>query len=80
VAIVPTVALKVAEALVAGTVTDAGTVTAALLLESATALPPVGAAWLRVTVHVLDAPELTLAGLQARVETSVGAARLKVVF
>ena len=41
--IVPAVAAKVVEALLAGTVTDAGTVSTALLLESATALPPVGA-------------------------------------
>ena len=43
VVIVPTVAVKVVEVLLAGTVIDAGTVSAALLLESATALPPVGA-------------------------------------
>jgi hypothetical protein len=43
VVIVPTVAVKVVEALLAGTVTDAGTVSAVLLLDSATALPPVGA-------------------------------------
>ena len=43
VVIVPTVAVKVVEVLLAGTVTDAGTVSAVLLLESATALPPVGA-------------------------------------
>jgi hypothetical protein len=44
VVIVPTVALKVVEALFAGTVTDTGTVSAALLLESPTVLPPLGAA------------------------------------
>jgi hypothetical protein len=44
VVIVPTVALKVIEALFAGTVTDTGTVSAALLLESPTVLPPLGAA------------------------------------
>jgi hypothetical protein len=76
-ATVPAVALKAAELLLAGTVTDVGTLRDALLLESATALPLVGAAWLRVTVHVLDAPELTLAGLQARVETIAGAIRLR---
>jgi len=43
VVIVPRVAVKVVEALLAGTVADAGTVSAELLLESATALPPVGA-------------------------------------
>jgi len=46
-------------------------VSAALLLESATLLPPDGAAWFRVTVHVLAAPEVTLVGLQAREDTTV---------
>jgi len=41
---VPAVALNVAEAAPAATVTDAGTVSAVLLLARATALPPVGAA------------------------------------
>jgi hypothetical protein len=40
----PTVAVNNAEALLASTVRDAGTVIAGLLLESATVLPPVGAA------------------------------------
>jgi hypothetical protein len=39
-----TMALNCAEVLLAGTVTDAGTVNAALLLERPTVLPPVGAA------------------------------------
>jgi len=42
--IVATVAEKIAEELLAGTVTDAATGSAVLLLESATELPPVGAA------------------------------------
>jgi hypothetical protein len=33
-----------------------------------------------VTVQVLEAPELTLVGLQAKLETRVGATRLKVAF
>lgn len=41
--IVPTVAVNVAELLFAATVTDAGTVRAALLSDKATTLPPVGA-------------------------------------
>jgi hypothetical protein len=77
-AIVPTVAVKVAEVLFAGTVTDTGIVRAALLLESPTVLPPVGAAWVRVAVQVVVAPEFTLVGLQAKAETSVGAIRLRV--
>ena len=44
VAMVATVAEKVAEVLFAGTVTDAATGNAVLLLESATVLPPLGAA------------------------------------
>ena len=78
VVMVPRLAVKVVEVLLAGTVTEAGTLSAVLLLERATALPPVGAAWFRVTVQVVDAPEFTLVGLQASVETSTGATRLKV--
>jgi hypothetical protein len=44
VVIVPRLAVKVAEMLLAGTVTDAGTVNAVLLLESPTVLPPEPAA------------------------------------
>ncbi len=40
----PRLAVKVADRLPAGTVTEAGTVSAALLLESPTALPPEAAA------------------------------------
>ena len=40
VAMLPRLAVKVAEVLLAGTVTDAGTVSAVLLLESPTVLPP----------------------------------------
>jgi hypothetical protein len=78
VVIVAAVAVKVAEVLFAGTVTDAGTVSAVLLLESPTALPPAGAAWLRVTVHVALAPEFTLVGLQTKAETSEEATKLNV--
>ena len=44
VVMVPRLAVKVVEALFAGTVTAAGTVSAVLLLESPTALPPLGTA------------------------------------
>ena len=44
VVMVPRLAVKVAEVLLAGTVTDAGTVSAVLLLESPTVLPPEPAA------------------------------------
>ena len=44
VVMVPRLAVNVAEVLLAGTVTDAGTVNAVLLLESPTVLPPEPAA------------------------------------
>jgi hypothetical protein len=44
VVMVPRLAVNVAEVLLAGTVIDAGTVNAVLLLESPTVLPPDGAA------------------------------------
>ena len=44
VVMVPRLAVNVAEVLLAGTVIDAGTVNAVLLLKSPTALPPDGAA------------------------------------
>ncbi len=47
------VALKVAVVDPADTVTDAGTVSNALLLDSVTVDPPVGAVCVSVTVHVL---------------------------
>ena len=51
----PAVALKVAVVAPAATVTEAGTVSRALLLASVTLVPPVGAAWVTVTVQVLTA-------------------------
>jgi hypothetical protein len=74
---VPALAAKVAEVAVAAMVSEAGTVNEELLPETATTVPPAGAGWFRVTVHVVEAPELTLVGLQAREETSMGATRFK---
>jgi hypothetical protein len=74
--IVPAVAVNVAEVPLAGTVTDAGTVSEALLSERATLDPPAGAALFRVTVQVVEAPEFTLVGLHAKLETKIGATRL----
>jgi hypothetical protein len=57
----------------AATVTDAGTVAAAvLLLVSVTTVPPVGAGPVRVTVPVLFVPPVTEVGLAVRVESAVG--------
>jgi hypothetical protein len=74
---VPAVAVKEADVAPAVAITETGMVSEALLSESATTVPPVGADWFRLTVQVVEAPELTL-GLHARAETA-GATRLKVV-
>src|ERR1700678_143502 len=59
------VALKVAEVAPAATVTDAGTVSVELVLVRVTVAPPVGAAWVKVTVQVLEELGPRLTGLQA---------------
>ena len=67
----PAVAVNTVELAAAGTVTVAGTGSAVVLLEaSVTALPPVGAGRLNVTVHVVAAPETTLAGVHASDDTA----------
>jgi hypothetical protein len=68
--------LKLAEVAAAVTVTEAGTVSIALVLDRVTIVPPVGAALLRVTVQVLDELGPRLAGLQASAVTNTGATRL----
>jgi hypothetical protein len=70
------VALKVAVVAAAATVTDAGTVRVELVLVRVTLAPPVGAAWDRVTVQVLEEFGPRLVGLQASEETSTDATRL----
>ena len=72
------VALKVAVVAPAATVTEAGTVSEALLLASVTAEPPAGAVCDSVTLQVLTALWPRLAGLQATPETRTGATRLMV--
>ena len=72
------VALKVTEVAPAATVTEVGVVTSALLSDTATTVPPAGATLVRVTVHVLVAPEPRLVGLQASDERATGATRLSV--
>jgi hypothetical protein len=62
----PAAAVNVAEVAPAGTVTDVpDTGNSVLLLDSNISIPPVGAAILNVTVHVVVPPELKLAGVQA---------------
>ena len=73
------VTLKVADVAEAATVTEAGTVRVALEFERVTLTPPVGAAWVRVTVQVLEELAPMLEGLQLRDETSTDAARFTVV-
>src|ERR1017187_3261790 len=70
------VALKVAVLDPAAIVTDAGTVSDALLLASVTLDPPATAAWVSVTVQLLTALCPRPAGVQATPEISTGAVRL----
>jgi len=72
------VALKVVVMAAAATVTEAGAVRVAFVLVRVTAAPPLGAAWVRVTVQILVAFGPRLGGLQANEETSTGASRAMV--
>jgi hypothetical protein len=74
------VALKVAVVVAAVTVTDAGTVSVALVFVSVTNAQPAGATLLSVTVQALEAFCPRLVGLHASEDTSTGATRLIVVF
>ena len=65
--------VKVVPVLPAATVTLAGALAAALLLDSVTSAPPVGAGPLSVTVPVEGVPPVTLAGLKLS-EEAVGRA------
>jgi hypothetical protein len=77
-AMAPVVTVKFADVPAAATATEAGTVSVALEFARVTLAPPVGAAWLRVTVQVLEELDPMLAGVQASEETSTGATRLTV--
>jgi hypothetical protein len=72
-AVVPAVVVtvKVAVVLPAATATEAGTAATVLLLDKVTETPPVGAALLKVTVPVEEAPRVTLAGLRETDESAV---------
>jgi len=68
-----TMAEKLAVVAPAGTVTEAGTVTALLLLASVTACPPVGAAELSVTVQLsVAAPVMEPFAQVTRLEIEAG--------
>ena len=69
VARVPAVAVNAAEVAPPDTVTDAGTVRAVLLLETAIATAK-GAAWFSVAVQVEELPEVSEVGLQASPDKS----------
>lgn len=74
---VPAVALNVAEVVPAATETDPGTGSSPVLLESATEAPPDDAAWFKVTVHVVEAPVVSVVGLQES-ELKVGSGTVTV--
>ncbi len=75
-----TVAVKFTVVAPDATVTLAGTVALALLLDSATASPPLGAAPLNVTAHAEVPGAFTLAGSQLTPLTVTAATKLIVVF
>jgi hypothetical protein len=60
--------VKLAVVCPAATVTLAGTVAAALLLDSVTTVPPLGATAVRVTVPVELAPPVTVLGFSVSAE------------
>ena len=62
------------------TVTEAGVVSNALLLDKVTVAPPVAAGLFKVTVQVLAPFDDRLVGVQASEERTTGASRLTVAF
>jgi hypothetical protein len=63
---------KAAVVLPAATITEAGTVAAALLLDKATETPPVGAIQFNVTVPVEEVPAVRDMGLSERPDGTTG--------
>jgi hypothetical protein len=70
---VDVVTLKVADEAVAATFTEAGTVRVVLEFERVTLTPPVGAAWLRLTVQMLEEFGPILLGLHDKEDTATDA-------
>ena len=78
---VPAVAVKVAAVAPAATVTDTGTVSAAILLDNEITAPPVGAVWDKLTVHVEVLPVPRRAGVQdSELTTAGGISEIVAVF
>jgi len=75
----PAVAANVAEMAPAAKVTEAGTVSEALLSERATTVPPAGAGWFSVTVQVPALPDDRLEGLHCREVRASDGAKVRVV-
>ena len=73
---------KLTDVAPAATVTEGATVNVALEFERVTLAPPDGAAWVRLTVQMLEAFGPTLLGLQdnADTDTDADATRFTVVF
>jgi hypothetical protein len=65
-------AVNVVEVVPSGTMTELDpSCSSVLLLDSKTSVPPDGAAPFNVTVHVVDAPEFKLLGLQVNWESEM---------
>ena len=60
-----------------GTVADLCTGSSTLLLDNDTAVPPAGAVWLKVIVHVVTAADARLVGVQVSDETDRETVRLR---
>ena len=67
----PAVAVNVAVVALAATLTEAGSVSAALLPDRPAEAPPLGAAWDNVTMQVELAPETTVDGAHCKAETAI---------
>jgi hypothetical protein len=67
---VPSVAVNVTDVEPAGTVTDPGTVSRLLELDSVTAVDPVGTATLNATVQVDEVPDVSVVGVQVTDDSS----------
>ena len=73
------VTVKFAEVEPDCTVTEDATVSTELVFDKVTLAPPVGAAWVRVIVQVLEELAPIVVGLQLTAETRTGASRSTVV-